>query len=307
MHEVFQDAINDLFSVQDWVRFAASRFSEAQLYFGHGTDNAWDEAVQLTLWALHTPFDRLGQVAHARITLRERAHLAHLIQRRIQERIPLAYLTGEAHFIGLTFSVTPDVLIPRSPIGELIENAFEPWLSQPPERILDLCTGSGCIGIACALAFEDAEIVLSDICPKALNLAAANITRHKVEAQVSTCESDLFSGLQGQVFDLIVSNPPYVDAADMASLPAEYHAEPTLALASGTDGLDFTRRLLREARQHLTDQGVLIVEVGNSWLALEEAFPQVEFTWLELSRGGNGVFLLTADQLDTYQPLFNTP
>ena len=169
MSEIYEAAVDELFSFVDWVRFASSRFTEAQLFFGHGTDNPWDDAVQLTLWALHTPFDRLGQVAHARLTRSERAHLASLIQRRINERLPVPYLTGEAFFAGLKFFVSRDVLIPRSPLGELIENYFDPWLTQPPSRILDLCTGSGCIGIACAFAFEEAEVVLSDICPQAFN------------------------------------------------------------------------------------------------------------------------------------------
>lgn len=307
MSNLFDEAVDELRTFVDWVRFGASRFTEANLFYGHGTDNPWDDAVQLTLWALHTPFDRLGQVAHAHLTRSERIRLASLIQRRIQERMPVPYLTGEAFFAGLKFKVNQDVLIPRSPIGELIEQYFEPWLSQPPARILDLCAGSGCIGIATAFAFEEAQIVLSDISPAALQVARSNIEMHKLEERVTTVVSDLFGNLGAEPFDLIVSNPPYVDALDMANLPDEFRVEPVLALESGVDGLDFTRRLLREARQYLTDSGVLIVEVGNSWVALEEAYPDVSFTWLEFERGGGGVFLLTAAQLDQYQALFAAP
>lgn len=305
MSNLFEEAVSELQTFVDWVRFGASRFSEAELYYGHGTDNPWDDAVQLTLWALHTPFDRLGQVAHARLTRSERIHLVSLIEQRIKERVPVAYLTGEAFFAGLKFKVNRDVLIPRSPIGELIEQYYDPWLASSPARLLDLCTGSGCIGIASAFAFEDAEVVLSDISAEALAVASRNIALHKLQDRVTAVQSDLFANLQGQQFDLIVSNPPYVDATDMANLPEEYKVEPVLALESGDDGLDFTRRLLREARAHLTATGVLIVEVGNSWVALEEQFPGVAFTWLEFSRGGGGVFLLTAAQLDEYQALFD--
>lgn len=305
MSNLFEEAVNELQTFVDWVRFGASRFSEADLYYGHGTDNPWDDAVQLTLWALHTPFDRLGQVAHARLTRSERIRLAGLLERRITERLPVAYLTEEAFFAGLKFKVNRDVLIPRSPIGELIEQYYDPWLTNAPARLLDLCTGSGCIGIASAFAFEEADVVLSDISAAALAVATRNIELHKLQDRVTVVESDLFDNLQGQQFDLIVSNPPYVDAIDMANLPEEYKVEPVLALESGHDGLDFTRRLLREARGHLTATGVLIVEVGNSSVALEEKFPEVAFTWLEFSRGGGGVFLLTAAQLDEYQTVFD--
>lgn len=305
MSDLFEEAVEELQTFVDWVRFGASRFTQANLFYGHGTDNPWDDAVALTLAAVHTPFDRLGQIANAKLTRSERAHLARLMQRRIDERMPVPYLTGEAYFAGLKFKVNQDVLIPRSPLGEKIEEYFEPYLSSVPERILDLCTGSGCIGIACALAFETAEVVLSDISPAALDVAAENIQLHSVSDRVTTCLSDGFTNLAGKTFDLIVSNPPYVDALDMNSLPAEFSREPAIALASGVDGLDFTRMLLKQAANFLNDQGYLIVEVGNSWVALEELFPEIKFTWIEFQRGGGGVFILSKDELTSHQALFD--
>ncbi len=290
------DVISELLTVRDWVRWGASQFHKSELFFGHGTDNAWDEAAQLILWSIRTPWERLNQIVDTRLTKAEKREIFHLLQRRIQERLPVPYLTGLAYFAGLEFEVTRDTLIPRSPLAELIEQGFQPWLLEEPRRILDLCTGNGCIGIAAALAFPDAEVDLSDVSSAALEVARRNIRRHGLEGRVTAVESDLFAELVGP-YDLIVSNPPYVDAEDMAALPAEYGTEPRLALESGTDGLDFTRRLLREAADHLTDAGVLIVEVGNSAAALEDAFPEVPFTWLEFERGGHGVFLLTRRQL----------
>jgi ribosomal protein L3 glutamine methyltransferase len=295
--------VDELVSVRDWIRWGASEFQRARLFFGHGTDNAWDEAAQLVLWAIHTPWERLGSILDTRLVSAERHRILELFQRRIQERLPAPYITGISQFSGLDFEVTRDTLIPRSPIAELIEQGFQPWLMEEPASILDLCTGNGCIGIAAALAFPDAQVDLSDLSPMALMVARRNIERHRLLDRVSALESDLFDRIPG-VYDLIISNPPYVDAEDMAALPAEFHAEPTLALASGQDGLDFTRRLLREAADHLTETGILIVEVGNSAAALEEAFPDVPFTWLEFERGGHGVFLLTRGQLVEHRSAF---
>lgn len=291
------DICSDLISVRDFIRWGASQFNQAKVFFGHGTDNAWDEASQLVLHALHLMMPVDPQWLDARLTMVERQAVVALLQRRIQERIPAAYLTGQAWFAGLPFTVNERVLVPRSPIGELIERGFAPWLTTEPEYILDLCTGSGCIGIACAYAFPDAAVDLSDISQDALAVAQGNIDAHELSHRVRALESDLFSALPELRYDLIVSNPPYVDQEDLASMPAEFHAEPVLGLASGADGLDFTRRLLREAADHLTDDGLLIVEVGNSCVALEEAYPEVPFTWLEFERGGHGVFALTAQQL----------
>lgn len=301
MNELTKPPIEDLESVQDWVRWGASQLHAAGVFFGHGTDNAWDESLQMVLHVIHMRWSEDTRLLSCRLSRFEREAVAALVARRINERIPVAYLTGEAMFAGLPFTVDERVLVPRSPIGELIEREFQPWLQASPARILDLCTGSGCIGIACALAFPNAQVVLSDISADALAVAESNIARYQLDGQVFTVQSDGLSGLSGQLFDLIVSNPPYVDAQDLASMPPEYLCEPSIGLGSGHDGLDFTRQLLAQAANHLTDQGVLIVEVGNSWEALELAFPQLPFTWLEFERGGHGVFMLTADDLRASQ------
>lgn len=295
----------ELVTIRDWIRWGATQFSKAELFFGHGTDNPWDEAIQLVLWVIQMPWDRLDHIVDTRLTASEKQQILTLYQQRVEQRIPAPYLTGVAYFAGLQFKVTKDVLIPRSPIAELIEQGFEPWLTQEPMRILDLCTGSGCIGIACAVAFPGALVDVSDISPAALNVAKDNIAKHQLQDQVTAIESDLFAAID-HTYDLIVSNPPYVDAEDMANLPLEFQVEPALALQSGSDGLEFTRRLLREAEHHLNDEGLLVVEVGNSWLALEHAFPNVPFTWLELEHGGHGVFVLTKAQLAAHRHDFRS-
>lgn len=291
------DICHDLITLRDFIRWGVTQFRAANLYFGHGTDNAWDEAEYLVLHGVHLlpPID--DSWLDARLTSAERKQVVALLQRRVQERIPAAYITGSAWFAGLQFKVDHRVLVPRSPIAELIQNSFAPWLSIQPETILDLCTGSGCIGIACAYAFPEAVVDLADISVEALAVARENIALHKLESRVTAVESDIFAGLQGQVYDLIVTNPPYVDAGDLANMPAEYHAEPAIGLGSGVDGLDFTRLLLRQVGNYLSDDGILICEVGNSWESLETSFPHLPFTWIELERGGHGVFLLTAEQL----------
>jgi ribosomal protein L3 glutamine methyltransferase len=288
---------DELFTIGDFIRWGASEFNAAQLYFGHGTDNAWDEAEQLVLHAIHLIPPLADEWLTARLTLTERERVVNNLYRRINERIPAAYITGRAWFAGLPFNVDERVLVPRSPIAEIIQKKFQPWLTREPERILDLCTGSGCIGIACAYAFPDSEVQLSDISFDALTVAEENIQQHDLEDRVFAIHSDLFANLSCQQFDLIVSNPPYVDADDLASMPVEYHAEPEIGLGSGVDGLDFTRRLLEDAADHLTDDGILIVEVGNSWVALEEAYPDLPFTWIEFERGGHGVFMLRKEEL----------
>tara|TARA_R110002094_G_scaffold186741_1_gene162708 strand:+ start:187 stop:1056 length:870 start_codon:yes stop_codon:yes gene_type:complete len=281
--------IEDLHTVRDYLRYASSRFSASTVFFGHGTDNVWDEAVQLVMRTLHLPLDNNTLFLDARLTREERQLILERIQRRIDDRVPLAYLLGEAWFMGMPFHVDERVLVPRSPIGELIENGFQPWLGDKPvERILDLCTGSGCIGIGAATIFEDACVDLSDISPDALAVAESNIDLHELRERVRTVQSDVFANISGE-YDIIVSNPPYVDAEDLAGMPQEFHHEPALGLAAGNDGLDIAHRIIAGAAEHLTPGGLLVVEVGNSWVALDEAYPDLPFTWLDFSNGGDGV------------------
>jgi ribosomal protein L3 glutamine methyltransferase len=296
----------NLSTIRDFLRWSISRFNEAGLFYGHGTDNGWDEALALILPTLHLPHDIDPAMLDARLTISECERLYALIQRRVTERIPVPYLTHVAWFAGLSFYVDERVLIPRSPIAELIENQFEPWIkADNVHTILDLCTGSGCIAIACAKAFPDSHVDATDISSDALAVAKINTLRHEVTDQVTLYQSDIFTDVPQKKYDIIVSNPPYVDASDMASLPAEYKHEPELGLAAGKDGLSITLTLLKNASQYLNPHGILIVEVGNSEEALVNQFPDIPFTWLEFQRGGGGVFLLTAKQLRTYQPVFD--
>lgn len=290
--------LETLATLRDYVRYAASRFSEAGLCFGHGTEGPLDEAAALVLHALHLPYDLPGGYFEARLIPEERQKILALIERRIEERKPLAYLTHEAIFAGLSFYVDERVLVPRSPIAELIENRFAPWL-EPDEVIdlLDLCTGSGCIAIGCAHAFPYAAVDAVDISPAALAVARINIQKHDLGERVQAVESDLYSALGDKRYDLIVSNPPYVNQAEWRNLPPEFHAEPQLGLESGEDGLDCARRILQGAADHLKPNGVLVVEVGNTADALLKAYPDLPFCWLDFERGGEGVFLLTADQV----------
>ncbi len=283
-------------NIEQAITHAARQFEAAELYFGHGTDNAWDEAAWLVLHALGlSPVEEIANPEQA-LDAAQRAAVETLIEARIRTRKPAAYLTQKVWFCGLPFYVDERVLVPRSPIAELIHKGFAPWLTRSPRRILDLCTGSGCIGIATAYAFADAEVVCADISADALAVAQRNVQAHGLEARVSLVESDLFAELQGR-FDLIVSNPPYVDQQDMAALAAEYQQEPVLGLASGDDGLDITRRILAEAKQYLHEDGVLIVEVGNSEEPLCAAYPHLPFIWLSFDYGGHGVFMLRAEDL----------
>lgn len=292
-----------LHSVRDYIRYACSRFNEAGLCYGHGTDNAWDEAVHLVLQTLHLPWDANPAVLDGRLAEFEKQAVLENLRLRVEVRMPLPYILGEAWFMGLPFHVDQRVLIPRSPLAELLTNQCQPFV-EPSQvgRVLDLCCGSGCIGIAAAMVFPEAEVDLVDISPEALQVARMNIGRHQLEGRVRAVHSDLFENLVER-YDLILSNPPYVDAEDMAALPPEYRHEPRLGLAAGQDGLDLVRRILAEAADYLTEDGCLVVEVGNSAAALEQAYPEVAFTWLEFEHGGDGVFLLTAEQLRHHQSL----
>ena len=285
-------------TVRDAIRQVAGQFEQAGLFYGHGTDNALDEAAWLVLCVAELPYDLPDSDYDQTLTRVQQDRIAALAQRRIQARLPLAYLLKEAWFCGLKFFVDERVLVPRSPLAELIVHGFEPWRAGlPVTAVLDIGTGSGCIAIACAYAFPEAMVDAADISIDALAVAQANITNHELQARVHTVQSDLFSALAGRRYDIIVSNPPYVDAEDMAALPEEYRYEPELGLGSGSDGLDHTRRILAQAAEHLNPGGLLIVEVGNSAAALADAFPQLPFTWLEFEAGGQGVFLLAREDL----------
>lgn len=280
-------------TIRDFIRYGASRFNAAGLSFGHGYDNAIDEATHLVLHALHLPHDLSPVYAGARLTSRERAEVLDLLHKRIDQRIPAAYLTGEAWFCNLVFEVTPDVLIPRSPFAELIERGFEPRLGgRVPRRALDMCTGSGCIGIALAVNFPDTHVDLVDVSPAALAVAQRNVAHHGVEDRVACIESDLFAALADRRYDLIVSNPPYVSDQEVDALPAEYRHEPALGLRAGRDGLDIVLRMLRDAPAVLEPEGLMFVEVGDSDRRLLQVLPEVPFEWVEFQRGGQGVFVL---------------
>ncbi|MDP5145937.1 50S ribosomal protein L3 N(5)-glutamine methyltransferase [Shewanella sp. ULN5] len=307
MDKIFVDeAVTELRTIGDMLRWAVSRFNDAGIYYGHGTDNAWDEAIALVFHALHLPEEIGQQVIHSNLTSSEKHKIVELIIRRVRERLPVPYLTNKARFAGLEFFVDERVLVPRSPIAEMINNHFSPWLyNKPVNRIMDLCTGSACIAIACAYAFEDAEVDALDISEDALEVAQINIETLGVLERVFPIQSDLFSAIpKGPHYDLIVSNPPYVDEDDIGDMPNEYHHEPAIGLASGRDGLDLTKRILANAADYLTENGLLVVEVGNSMVHLMEQFPDVPFTWVDFEFGGDGVFVLTRDQLVENESLF---
>ncbi|MCG9723204.1 50S ribosomal protein L3 N(5)-glutamine methyltransferase [Shewanella sp. Isolate7] len=307
MDKIFVDeAVTELRTIGDMLRWAVSRFNDANIYYGHGTDNAWDEAIALVFHALHLPEEIGQQVIHSNLTSSEKHKIVELIIRRVRERLPVPYLTNRAFFAGLEFYVDERVLVPRSPIAEMIANRFSPWLyNKPVDRILDLCTGSACIAIACAYEFEDAEVDAIDISSDALEVAQINVESLGVMDRVFPIESNLFAAIpKGPQYDLIVSNPPYVDAEDIGDMPDEYHHEPELGLASGRDGLDLTKRILANAADYLTQDGLLVVEVGNSMVHLIEQFPEVPFTWGNFEHGGDGVFVLTRDQLVENESLF---
>jgi ribosomal protein L3 glutamine methyltransferase len=289
----------ELLTIRDWLRYTVSQFEQSDIFFGHGTDNSYDEAVWLIMSALHLPMDTLNNFLDARLTEIEREHLASLIEQRINKHTPTAYLVKEAWLQGFKFYVDERVIVPRSFIAELLQNGLQPWVEFPEliQSAADICTGSGCLGILLADAFPDAQIDVIDISPDAIAVANINIANYGLQDQVHAIQSDMFAALKGKTYDLIISNPPYVDAPSMAQLPAEYRNEPQLALGSGQAGLDHTHTILREAAQYLNDEGILIVEIGHNRDALMEAYPDLPFTWLDTSSGDQFVFLLTKEQL----------
>lgn len=294
-----EQAGNELFTLRDLLRFAVSRFNEAKLFFGHGSDNAWDEAAYLLLHHLHLPLDRLEPFLDARLTSDERVGALRLIDRRVSERLPAAYLSNEAWLGEHRFYVDERVIVPRSFIAELLHEQLAPWIDEPDAigSVLDLCTGSGCLAILAAHAFAAASVDAVDLSDDALAVARRNVAEHELGDRVRLLQGDLFASLGGRRYDLIIANPPYVSAASMASLPAEYRHEPELALASGEDGLDLTRAILGGAQRHLQAAGLLVVEIGHNRDALEAAFPKTPFTWLDTSAGDQYVFLLHREEL----------
>jgi ribosomal protein L3 glutamine methyltransferase len=292
-------AAEELLTIRDWLRFTVSRLEEAGVFYGHGTDNAYDEAVWLVMSALHLPHDTLENFLDSALLEPERRHLALLIERRITERIPTAYLVREAWLRGFKFYVDERVIVPRSHIAELLQEQLAPWIehSERVESAADICTGSGCLAILLAHAFPGAMIDAVDISPDALAVANINISNYGLQDQVQAIQSDMFKALKGKAYDLIISNPPYVDAPSMAVLPQEYRNEPQLALGSGDDGLNHTHTLLQEAPKYLNQGGFLVVEIGHNQDALMAAYPTLPFTWLEVDAGSGFVFLLSKEQL----------
>lgn len=290
----------ELLTIRDWLRFAVSQFEASDIFYGHGTDNSYDEAVWLIMRTLHLPLDTLDNFLDAKLTNSERSKLASFVEQRITQHTPTAYLLKEAWLQGFKFFVDERVLIPRSFIAELLVNdGLAPWIEFPElvNNAADICTGSGCLGVLLADAYPDAAVDVIDISQDAIDVCNININNYGLQDRITAIKSDMFSQLEGKQYDLIISNPPYVDAPSMEALPAEYRNEPQLALGSGVAGLDHTHTILREAANYLTDEGVLVVEIGHNREALLDAYPDVPFTWLEVSSGDAFVFLLTRDQL----------
>ena len=294
-------AYRDLLTVRDLLRYTISRFQQAELVFGHGSDNAWDEAVYLLLHSLHLPLDTLEPFLDARVLPEERKQYLDLIERRITERKPAAYLTGEAWLQGQRFIINENVIVPRSPIAELLSEGLAPWVADPESvvTVLDLCTGSGCLAILAAYAFENALVDAVDISEDALEVTAQNIALHGLQGRVSAHQSDLLDNLPPCGYSLIICNPPYVNANSMHALPPEYLAEPDLALAGGDDGMDLVRRILEQAPSYLADDGILVLEIGNEYENFLAAFPDLDPVWLSTAEAEDQIVLLTKDQLLT--------
>lgn len=291
--------MDELLTLRDWLRWAVSRFNSAKLFFGHGTDNAWDEAVWLLLATLQLPRDRLEPFLDARLTRAERLAVFNVLEQRIARRLPAAYLLQEAWLGAFRFYVDERVIVPRSYFAELLEEGFAPWVEEPESvgSVLDLCTGSGCLAILMAHAFPNAQVDAIDISPDALAVARRNIADYGLADSVHAIESDLFAAVPGKRYDLILSNPPYVTAEAMAALPAEYRHEPALALAAGEDGLDVVRRILREAADHLTPEGFIAIEVGHNRDQVEAAFPHLPVVWLDTASSSDKIFLVSREAL----------
>ncbi len=291
--------ISTLVSVRDWLRYAVSRFNEAGLFFGHGSSNAFDEAAYLILHTLHLPLDRLEPFLDARLLPAEANRIAQLLERRVGERLPAPYLTHEAWLQGYRFYVDERVIVPRSFLAPMILEQLQPWLADADNilRVLDLCTGSGCLAVLLAEAFPAADVDAVDLSPDALEVAQRNVADYDLADRITLYQGDLFAPLAEMTYDLIVSNPPYVNAASVAALPPEYRHEPALALGSGSDGLDATRIILREAARHLNPGGLLAVEIGHNRAELEAAFPDLELTWPDIEGGTDTVFVITREQL----------
>lgn len=307
MQTTSPEVLTTLSTLRDYIRWAASRFTQAGISFGHGTVAALDEAAALVLHTVYQPYGLAEAYLDTVLTMTERQAVVHIIERRINERIPAAYLTHEAIFAGLPFYVDERVLVPRSPIAELIEQRFSPWVNEDQvERILDLCTGSGCIAIACAYAFPEALVDAVDLSADALAVAKINVEKHEASDSVTLYQSDLFRELPAAEYNVIVSNPPYVCHEEWEQLPREFRAEPDMGFKGGDTGLDIVLRILADADDYLAGQGILIMEVGSSAQTLQDTFPDVPFYWLDFERGGDGVFLLTAEQVHDYHALFIT-
>lgn len=290
---------SELRTVRDWLRFAVSAFGEANLSFGHGSASAYDEAAYVILHTLHLPLDTLTPFLDARLTAEEKSILQALLKQRVEKRVPAAYLTHEAWLGDFRFYVDERVIVPRSFIAELLETQLMPWVDDPGavSSILDMCTGSGCLAILAAHNFPNADVDAVDVSPDALEVARRNVTDYGLENRITLIKSDMFANLKGKKYDLIISNPPYVDAPSMAALPQEYRHEPQLALGSGKDGLDATRDILKQAVAHLNPGGVLVVEIGHNRSALEAAYPKLPFTWLDVTAGDEFVFMLKREDL----------
>lgn len=301
------DVLTTLSTLRDYIRWAASCFTRTQICFGHGTATALDEAAALVLHTVRQPYNLVDAYLDAVLTHEERQAVIAIVDKRINTRMPAAYLTHEAIFAGLSFYVDERVLVPRSPIAELIEQRFAPWVDEDQvENILDLCTGSACIAIACAYAFPNADVDAADVSADALAVAEINSHKHQLDDLLTLYQSDLFAALPANRYDIIVSNPPYVSLAEWQQLPKEFHAEPALGFKGGESGLDLVIRILVDADDYLDAQGILVIEVGNSAETLQNMFPEVPFYWLDFERGGSGVFLLTAEQVTLYHQLFIT-